>query len=185
VITLGTNLESLKDKTPSPGEVLTTWGFGFHQSASGTSGILLPTQSKDAVLTAFGAPNGYGAIKFLLRVDRGDGASVYEVTLADTATADLNAPHERNSKLRLLRRPRRPSGPRCGNPVERDRPQGRGQFEGLQITATANGSLDDNKRVIPARSSSREGREHRGCERFRGRGQDQAQRRRQHLRVRQ
>ena len=85
VIKLGTVLEDLTGTTRSPGEVLTQWGFAFHQTAEGDQDLINP--NPDAILTALGAPtaptgNVYGALNFLLLVDRGDGETIYDVTVA-------------------------------------------------------------------------------------------------------
>jgi hypothetical protein len=86
-IALGLDLDSLKDDKASPGEVLTTWGFGFHQAAIGTKGLMVPTlQSRDAALIAYGTTSPtdkteYKDLNVLLHTDRGDGASRYVVTL--------------------------------------------------------------------------------------------------------
>ncbi|MFN6399407.1 MAG: DUF4347 domain-containing protein, partial [Planctomycetota bacterium] len=85
-IALGLDLDSLKNDKASPGEVLTTWGFGFHQAASGTKGLLgFITQSRDASLIAYGTlpttSTAYEKLNFLLHTDRGDGASDYVVKL--------------------------------------------------------------------------------------------------------
>jgi len=103
VIKFGTALESLTGTKASPGQVLTQWGFGFHQEAIGST---LPGFSRNAVLTAISAPqpepvtttavppttgNTYAAFSFLLRVDRGDGAEVYNVTVPASTYADPTA----------------------------------------------------------------------------------------------
>jgi len=67
--------------------VVTSWGFGFHQEAAGSNALL---GSTDARLTAHAAPTTYGRFDFLLRVDRGDGAQIFDVSV-DPAPASVDA----------------------------------------------------------------------------------------------
>ena len=83
-IKLGTVLEELSGEAglisrskPSPGKVLTEWGFGFHQTAVGEKNIRPTDQANldkaNAVLTAFGKPSkNYSKIRLHLLVDRVD-----------------------------------------------------------------------------------------------------------------
>ncbi|MGD8475608.1 MAG: matrixin family metalloprotease, partial [Burkholderiales bacterium] len=84
VMKLGTVLESLKGDQPSPGQIVTQWGFGFHQEASGST---LSLSNATAALTAFAKPTEYGQFDFLLRVDRGDGAEIFDVSVNVGANA--------------------------------------------------------------------------------------------------
>ena len=87
---LGTDLESLKGTTSSPGQIVTQWGFGFHQSNKGTKAVTGGAALgalNNAELIAYGTPDSptatvsYEAFTFLLRVDRGSGGIDYSVAL--------------------------------------------------------------------------------------------------------
>ncbi|MCP3977698.1 MAG: hypothetical protein GY716_00010 [bacterium] len=90
-------LESLTGFQRSPGQVATQWGFGFHQSVTGSSLLDNPTVPRTtAVLTANTRPkpgdgDSFAAVTFLLRVDRGDGEVIYKVVLPGGAHADREA----------------------------------------------------------------------------------------------
>lgn len=159
VIKFGTALESLTGTKASPGQVLTQWGFGFHQEASGST---LPGRSRNAVLTAISAPqpelvtttavapttsNTYAAFSFLLRVDLGDGAEVYDVTVpADTYADPTALASALGSRLTLA-----VSAAPAKHTNLADAGLAVTAVGGkIRITATANGTLETDGDIVPA-----------------------------------
>ena len=143
-IKLGTVLEELTKTKPSPGQVVTEWGFGFHQTSQGQT-VAKPAVGEpisaeaDADLLACGAVrlgHQISPLSFRLWVDRGDGAKVYDLTLPAAAyNKAAGAMEVLNDRLGNL------AGLYAW--VDDDGKLG--------ITARPNGTLDDNGKIIPAK----------------------------------
>ncbi|MEI6257560.1 MAG: fibronectin type III domain-containing protein, partial [Planctomycetota bacterium] len=103
-IPLGTNTDLLTGTAVSYGQVLTQWGFGLHQAANGAASEVAINEagnatvtgsSQPAVITAFAGSestraNGqkFDKLDFQLRLDRGTGTTVYDVTLSNPTLND-------------------------------------------------------------------------------------------------
>ncbi len=135
---LGTVLEALEDSRASPGEIVTPWGFGFHQAASGA----------DAKLMAHAAATSFGKFDFLLRVDRGDGAEIYDVSVNVPAVATIE-----EAKQALENALRVAIGPYGHGPLASAGLEVGIADNKLYIIAKANNTLvqgDDTPVVVPA-----------------------------------
>ncbi|MBL4898920.1 MAG: DUF4347 domain-containing protein, partial [Colwellia sp.] len=164
---LGTNLEGVI-ATPSSGNVLTEWGFGFHQTAQGSSGQSTITDDTSAVLTATSTPNGWlpgysnelAALSLTLWVDRGEGEKVYDIKLPSGTYASTT--ERKTALINALYKAVIPAGTSTDLTVQQSKiaefglsvseettlTVGTGK---LQIIASSSGLKDDNGKIEAAR----------------------------------